>query len=61
MCQAVVVDLKCVTPFGQAVVADLAEPADRAGALAKVGLAAGLGFMVGPLASPFVKSFDQVR
>jgi MFS family permease len=43
----------------KAVVADLANPEDRAGVLGKLGLAVGLGFMVGPVVHPFLSTYTQ--
>jgi DHA1 family tetracycline resistance protein-like MFS transporter len=45
--------------IAKALVADLAAPEDRAGVMGKLGLAAGLGFMVGPLVNPFVSTRMQ--
>uniref|UniRef100_A0A7S0H9D2 Major facilitator superfamily (MFS) profile domain-containing protein n=1 Tax=Hanusia phi TaxID=3032 RepID=A0A7S0H9D2_9CRYP len=45
--------------IAKAVVADLVAPGERAGVLGKLGLAAGFGFMVGPLVHPFVHTHMQ--
>ena len=45
--------------INKAVVADLAAPNDRAGVMGKLGLAAGLGFMAGPVVHPFISSYTQ--
>jgi MFS family permease len=45
--------------IAKALVADLAPPEERAGVMGKLGLAAGLGFMVGPLVNPFVTTRMQ--
>ncbi|KAJ1492163.1 major facilitator superfamily domain-containing protein, partial [Baffinella frigidus] len=43
----------------KAVVADLSAHEDRAGMMGKLGLAAGLGFMAGPLFTPIIKNFHH--
>jgi MFS family permease len=43
----------------KAVVADLAPHEERAGMMGKFGLAAGLGFMAGPVFNPFITSFRE--
>jgi len=45
--------------IAKALVADLAKPEDRAGVMGKLGLAAGVGFMVGPVINPFISSLFQ--
>jgi MFS family permease len=45
--------------IAKAIVADLAPPDERAGVLGKLGLAAGIGFMVGPAVNPFVHTRMQ--
>ena len=45
--------------IAKALVADLAKPEERAGVMGKLGLAAGVGFMVGPLVNPFVTTRMQ--
>ncbi|MDB4339382.1 MFS transporter [bacterium] len=45
--------------IAKALVADLAKPEERAGVMGKLGLAAGLGFMTGPLINPFVTTRMQ--
>jgi MFS family permease len=45
--------------IAKAIVADLAPPDERAGVLGKLGLAAGIGFMVGPAVNPFVHTRTQ--
>jgi len=42
--------------IAKALVADLAKPEDRAGVMGKLGLAAGVGFMVGPVINPFISN-----
>ena len=45
--------------IAKALVADLARPEERAGVMGKLGLAAGIGFMVGPVVNPFVSTRMQ--
>ena len=45
--------------IAKALVADLARPEERAGVMGKLGLAAGIGFMVGPAVNPFVSTRMQ--
>jgi MFS family permease len=45
--------------IAKALVADLAKPDERAGVMGKLGLAAGIGFMAGPVINPFVTTRMQ--